>query len=45
MQHERDPLGRRKGVEHDEQSECDRVGPDGLVFRAGPVGLDNERVG
>jgi hypothetical protein len=33
MEHERQPLGRSQGIEHDEESEADRVGQQCLLLR------------
>jgi hypothetical protein len=35
VQHERQPLGRRQRLEHDEQRETDRVGPQHFVLGVG----------
>ena len=38
VQHEREPLGRRERVQHDQQRQPDRVGQHRLVLRAGASG-------
>ena len=45
VQHEREPLGRRQRLEHDEQREPDRVGQQRLVLGVGAVGAVDDRLG
>jgi hypothetical protein len=45
VQHERRPLRRREGVEHDEQREPDRVGEQRLVLRIDLLVQADDRVG
>jgi hypothetical protein len=45
VQHEREPLGWRERLEHDEQREPDRVGQQRLVLGIGPVGGIHDRIG
>ena len=45
VQHIRDPLGRRKGLERDEQCQPDRIGGQGLKLGVGPVERADDRVG
>ena len=45
VQDERQPLGRRQGVEHDEQREPDRIGEYGLVLGIDGLGPADDGVG
>jgi hypothetical protein len=41
VQHEREPLGRRERIQHDQQRETDRVRQDGLIGRGGHVAAED----
>ena len=45
VEHEREPLWRRQGVEHDEHRQPHRVGHERLVLGVGAVGAVDDRLG